>query len=175
MPGFDIQSFKSNFDGGARAYLFYYYPNIPNSLLGEKISYLVKTATLPGSTLEEHTAAWQGNTFKFSGKHTFEDWTINFNVDPDAKIRIDFENWQRQKIHDPVSNKYGAITEYMRDQQLQLLGYDGEYVLEVTLYNAWPKTIGALSLDYASSDTLAFDVTFAYTHYTMKRQDNATL
>lgn len=175
MPEFDIQSFKSNFEGGAKSYLFYYYPNIPNSTLGEKVSYLVKATKLPNISIEEHNLAWQGHAFKFAGKHTFEDWTITFNVDPDARIIEEFENWIRQKIHDPETNRYGAIANYMTNQNLHLLGYSGDPILEVTLYNAWPKTLTPSDLSYDSTEIMSFDVTFAYTHYTFKRKDNQTL
>lgn len=175
MPEFDIQSFKSNFEGGARSYLFYYYPNIPGSQLGERASYLVKSSILPGVTLEEHNLSWQGHAFKFAGKHTFNDWTIDFNVDKDAKIRLDFENWVRNYIHNPETNEYGSLSDYMMDQNLELLGYNGQYILQYTLHNCWPKSVADVTVDYTSADVASFQVTFSFTHYSLKQQDNQTL
>ena len=175
MPEFDIQSFKSNFEGGAKSYLFYYYPTIPGTVLGEKVSYLVKATKLPGETIEEQKVAWQGHDFKFAGKHTFEDWTITFNVDPDAKIIMEFQNWIRRKIHDPVSNKYGAISDYMMNQTLHLLGYNGKPVLEYTLFNAWPKSTTGADLAYDSTETATFEVNFSFTHFTTVQNDNQTM
>lgn len=174
---FDIESFKNNFRDGARASLFYYKPMFPGGVavdVGlERITYLVKTATLPESTLEETIVNWQGYDFPFASKHTFAEFTMNFNVDREAKVRKTFENWIN-KIHDPVTNKYALVEDYMQDQRIQLLGYEGETVLEYTLFNAWPRSIGAIELDHASTDIATFDVTWRYTHHTMAYKETGS-
>lgn len=167
---FNIEAFKSNFEDGARGNLFYYIPNFPGDVSSKIIpkgKFLVKSTNLPDTTIEEVTVNWQGFDFKYAGKHTFSDFTVTFNVDKKAEIRLAFEDWMNI-IHNPSTNKYGNFNNYMKNQRLQLLGFSGEVIMEYELYNAWPKTIGAISLDYSTSEIATFEVTFTYSHHTIE-------
>jgi hypothetical protein len=172
MPvSFTIDGFKSNFRDGQRSNLFYYLPNFPTfaqvgDMNNQRSMYLVKSTSLPESTLEEIMLNWQGYDFPFAGKHTFAELSVSFLMDLDTYIRQNFENWIN-KIHNPITNEYALINEYMLDQRLQLLGNDGEPVLEFTLHDAWPKSVGTASLDYGTSEIATFDVTFRYVYHTV--------
>lgn len=169
MPNFDIESFKANFKGGAKSYLFYFLPRFPSinmeGLTDDKVTYLVRASSLPENTLEETIVNWQGFDFKLAAKNTYTDFTVTFNVDINANILKLYENWMNL-IHDPVTNNFGAIDDYMVDQKIRLLDYNGNKLVDYKLYNAWPKTIAAVTLDYSSTDTAQFDLTFSYTHHT---------
>jgi hypothetical protein len=167
MAQFDIEAFRSSFKGGAKSYLFYYIPNMPagiTDLTRDDVTYLVRTTALPETTLEETIVNWQGMDFKFPAKSTFADFTVTFNVDVEAKVRKMFEEWTKL-IHNPETNVYGSLEEIMRDQTLRLLDYSGNSIMEYKLMYAWPKTIGAVTLDYASTETAQFDVTFSYIYH----------
>jgi len=168
---FTIDGFKSNFRDGHRSNLWYFLPNFPVDVVrgdmnNDRSVYLVRTGNMPGVSLEEITLNWQGFDFFIAGKHTFEALTITFNTDHDAYIRQNLEYWI-QKIHNPVTNEYALLNEYMLDQRLQLLGYDGEPVLEFRLHDAWPQSVAAASLDYAANDITQFDVTWRFSYYTI--------
>lgn len=159
---FDITKFKNNFRAGARQYLFYMIPNIPVPGFNKDQSvYLVRSTTLPEVTLEETLVNWQGYDFKMASKYTFADWTVSFNVDQKAKIHEWFTKWT-DMIHDPETNVHGDPVDYMTDQRVQLLGLDGKPIVEYILIDAWPGAVGALTLDYATTDVAQFDVTFKY-------------
>ena len=169
MPGFNLESFKANFTGGARSYLFYYLPRFPGGIaIGgmneEKVTYLVRATSLPENTLEEGMVQWQGFDFKFATKHTYTDFTVTFNVDRKAQIRALFEAWIN-KIHNPETNVFAPLAEYLIDQRIQLLDYDGTAIQTYTLYNTWVKTVGPVTLDYSATDVAQFDVTFTYSHH----------
>jgi hypothetical protein len=169
MPGFNIENFKANFEGGARSYLFYYIPRYPGGVSdgGQDITYLVRTTSLPETTLEETIVNWQGFDFKFAAKNTFADFVVTFNVDKDAKVRKLFENWMT-KIHNPETNEFAKASEYMIAQRIQLLDYDGSVVMQYVLHHAWPKSITAITLDYASTEVAQFDVNFSYAYHTIE-------
>ena len=167
---FTIDGFKSNMRDGHRSNLFYFLPNFPldcitGDMKDDRAVYLVKTAQLPGSMLEETILAWQGMDFPIAMKHTFQDLAITFNMDHDSYIRQNFEKWIN-KIHNPVTNEYAMINEYMLDQRLQLINNDGKPVLEFTLHDCWPKEIAQASLDYSATEITQFDVTFRYSYHT---------
>ena len=164
IQGFDLESFTASFDGGARSYLFLYAPNIPGA--SADVKYLVRASSFPETTLEEIMANWQGQDMKFAAKKTFTDWTLTFNVDLEAQIRQYFEDWTNM-IHHTLkeTNKFYKPSEYYRDQVLSLLDLNGDFLLDIKLINAWPKSIGAITLDYSSTDVAQFDVTFGYNQH----------
>lgn len=167
---FNLEAFKAGFGDGARSNLFYYVPNFPGGVdegLGSNARFLVKSTSLPETTITEAIVSWQGFDFKYGAKHEFSDFTVTFNVDIKAKIRTAFEKWVNEKIHDPETNEYFPFDQYMLDQRLQLLGFDGSVIKEYTLHDAWPKMIGAITLDYATTDIATFDVTFVYSYHTI--------
>jgi hypothetical protein len=168
VRAFNIEAFKARFGDGAKASLFYYQPQWPGAL-GADVNaqdaiYLVKTAQLPSTALEEVTLNWQGFDWKFPGKHTYTDVVVTFNVDLDAKIRMTFESWSNL-CHDPKTNFYTTHDVFMADQRLQMLGYEGQVILEFTLHDAWPKEVSQVTMDYASTEVATFDVTFTYSYH----------
>jgi len=178
MAGFDLNSFKSSFDGGARAYLFMWQPDLPvQNTLGDATSYLVKSSSLPGDTVDEIIVTWQGADYKMAGRRTFDVWNVSLNVDRNSAIRKDLDAWMA-KIHKiDTSNDYsygtpgaeasptGDVGTYFSQQKMQLLGYSGEVITTVTLYGAWPSAISEMALDYQSIDVATFDVTFTYQYH----------
>jgi hypothetical protein len=101
---------------------------------------------------------------RFPGKHTYTDVVITFNVDKDAKIRQTFEEWSNL-CHDPVTNFYSTHDVFMADQRLQMVGYEGQVILEFTLHDAWPKEVAQITMDYTQTEIAQFDVTFTYSYH----------
>lgn len=165
-PRFDIDSYRANFQGGARSYLFYYKPVFPASIgaSSEIATYLVRTTSLPETTIDEIPLAWQGFDFKVAGKYTYSDWNVTFNCDADANIQKYFHQWMAL-IHDPTTNVYSNPTNYMVDQQLELLGLTGSPIMKYKLFACWPKMIGNATLDYSQNDVIQFDITFTYLYH----------
>jgi hypothetical protein len=163
--GFDLDSFKANFETGARSYLFYVRPVLPNVLgYTSTATYLVKTASLPASTLEEITTNWQGADYKIAGKRTFAPWAVTFIVDKSATIQKYFLNWMNL-ILDPTTNVHGLPSSYFQTQEVWLLGGSGQSILKYQLKYAWPQEVGAVQLDYATNDLATFDVNFSYQYH----------
>jgi hypothetical protein len=168
VRSFNIEAFKARFGDGAKANLFYYQPAWPSKLSAdittEDSIFLVKTATMPSTTLEEGIVPWQGFDWKYPSKKTYSDVTVSFNVDKSAKIRGHFEKWMNL-IHDPKTNFWNYHDVYMANQRLQMIGYQGQVILEFVLHDAWPKEVAQISMDYGTADIATFDVTFAYSYH----------
>jgi hypothetical protein len=49
------------------------------------------------------------------------------------------------------------------------LDLNGDKLLNVKLINAWPKSIGAITLDYSATDIAQFDVTFSYNQHVISK------
>ncbi len=166
--GLDIKTFKGVFETGARSYLFYMQPNIPNSIAAGNLPiYLVKATSLPSSNFDDITASWQGFDYKTAGKRTFDTWNVTFNVDINATIRKAFAEWQRS-ILDPLTNIHGMPTTYLQDQTVALIGLNFSATpITYTLIGAYPSSVAEVALDYTDSNFATFDVTFTYQYFTV--------
>lgn len=170
MAEFNIEHFRANFRDGARGYLFYVKPQFPADIGSDanRAIYLVRSTSLPASTLEEVIVPWQGYDYKLAGKYTFEDWTVTFNCDADADIYTWYMSWMK-RIHDPTSNEHGHPSDYMVDQIVQLLNTRGQVILQYKLVNAWIGSIGAMELAYDSTEIAQFEVSFKYMYHVIDR------
>lgn len=163
--GFNLDSLLAQYKDYARGYLFRFeISNAPQGLWREKYPYLVRTTTLPDSNLEEISVPWQGMNYKLAATQTFNDISVTFNVDAESQIRHDFVDWVNF-IHNPEDNVHASPEEYMCTIDMFHMDTQGVDTVQYQLVNAWPKTIGTASLDYANKDTLQFDVTFSYQYH----------
>jgi len=165
-PALDISTFAEKFKTGARSYLFYLQPAFPSGLMSdaEFPVYLVRSASLPGSSFDELITSWMGTDYKAAGKRTYDTWNVSFNVDKDAAIRLAFIRWA-DLMMDPTTNALVMPKTYMQNQFVTLLGADQTEKIKYELIGAWPSQIAEVSLDYANSDYAQFDVTFTYQYY----------
>lgn len=127
------------------------------------IPYLVRSTSIPDSSIEEAVIPFPGIPYKMAGTRTYGDWTVSFNIDTEGILLDNFHNW-----HDLMYDKNHLSTSpksYMRNQQLYLIDGRGYTTRKFELYNAWPKSIGAVGLDYSSGDIATMDVTFSYQYY----------
>jgi hypothetical protein len=171
MPAFNIDSFKSIFDSGARTYLFWCKPNIPNEPIESYI--YVKSTSLPSSEIEESPLTYNGFDYKVHIKRSYSDWTVSFLSDRSYKLRKSFEDWQNLLAG---YKGYGSIGDknIYRTQNLIPLDYNGKFLQLssgasnlISLVDAWPKSIGDMTFDYSAQDVVQFDVTFSYQYYEM--------
>ena len=102
--------------------------------------------------------------YKFAGTQTYGDFQVSFNVDPETLIRYDFVNWV-DFIFDPSTNIHGNPQDYMCTLNVTQLNTEGGENIQYKLVNAWPKAVGAATMDYGTKETLNFDVTFAYQYH----------
>jgi hypothetical protein len=181
---FDLDSYKTRFLGGAKQYLFYVLLNTPmmgtfnnpDSVVGKLFSsfgygsdsdflpYLVRSTTLPDSSFEEIQIPYPGHTFKMAGTRAYGDWQVSFNVDDGGRILKIFNQWHNIMYH-PANQEYSSPESYMLDQTLFLVDGNGEAIRQYKLFGAWPKSISATTLDYASTDIATVDVVFSYQYY----------
>lgn len=137
-------------------------------------SYYVKSTSLPAASLEEIVTHWQGQAYKIAGIPTYDDWTVTLNVDIGAMVLKRFGDWQRM-IRNPLTNVSGRPVTYTSDQDIHLLGPNGETVCMYKLYGAWPKSMGAVTLDYSDTSIASVEITFAYQYHVIHEKEPGAL
>jgi hypothetical protein len=129
LPNFGqrtIDVFKSKLaGGGARPNLFEVEAAFPPGLgLGadENYRFMIKAASLPGSSLSVIDVPFRGRNLKVAGDRTFEPWIITVINDTDFKIRNDFEKWMN--FMNKLDDNAGIITPaaYQADWRVFQLG-----------------------------------------------------
>lgn len=145
-----------------------------NSFDTQDFKYFVKSTSLPESSVEESSTYFCGQQYKMSSVRRSQDWSVTFLVNNDASILKKFWDWHLI-MQNPETGMYGKPKDYMTNQVVQLLGMDGNVICTYKLFSAWPKTIGQVSLDYATNEFATVDITFSYQYHTVTQNEESGL
>ena len=171
-----LNDFKNRISGGgARPNLFECEINFPTGItltddatdvaLVEKTRFLVKAASLPGSTINVIDIPFRGRNLKIAGDRTFDPWTITIINDVDFKIRNAFEKWMNyMNKHEDNSGELNPVN-YQRDMKVYQLGKAGingdmstngnmQILKAYQFYGMFPTSISAIDLSYDQADTI---------------------
>jgi hypothetical protein len=168
-----LNDFKNRISGGgARPNLFECEINFPTGIiltddgvsLAEKTRFLVKAASLPGSTINVIDIPFRGRNLKIAGDRTFDPWTITVINDVDFKIRNAFEKWMNyMNKHEDNSGELNPVN-YQKDMKVYQLGKAGmsdmatngdmKILKAYQFYGMFPTSISAIDLSYDQADTI---------------------
>lgn len=153
MPS-PIDDFKAKLSGGgARANLFRVTINWPSFTQGnaELSSFLIKGASIPGSSIGMIDIPFRGRTAKFAGdREPTENWTTTIINDTNFAIRNALERWHN-RINSNITNVGTQDPEeYMSDLIVEQLDKSDNVLKTYNLRGAWPATISPIEL---SADT----------------------
>jgi hypothetical protein len=183
---FEISKFTTTLGGdGARPNLFQVVmAGLPNSV-GPQLSFLAKSAQLPGSTLGIVPIFYQGREVKFAGNRTFADWTITVINDENFAIRSSMEIWMNginshaSNIRDMNNVLQSAIPSpsnisYTVDAQVNQYSKfnDTTPIKSYNFVGMFPVDLSPIDLDWGTNDAIEeFTVTFAYQYWTANTTD----
>jgi len=168
---FNINEFRSQMQGdGARPNLFEVTLPFPAfSLPGNaqsKMSFMCKTAQLPGSTVNAVPVQYFGRELKFAGNRTFQDWSITIINDEDFVIRNAFERWMNGiNSHNLNVRNPAAATSlgYSVDGEVRQYGKAGNTIKKYKFVGLFPTDISTIDVDWGSNDTIEeFTVNLTY-------------
>lgn len=169
---FNVNEFRSQLSGdGARPNLFEVTMTIPfNGGASSKLTFMCKSAALPGSSLGVASAFYFGRELKFAGNRTFADWPITIINDEDFITRRAFENWSWHiNQHTPNLRTGAALppTGYQTDAYVKQFGKTGNVLREYKLIGSFPTDISPIDLDWGNNDVIEeYTVTLAYSWWT---------
>jgi len=134
----------------------------------EKISLLVRSAQIPGTSLASIEVPFRGARLKIPGDRTFDPWTVSIYNDQDMRYRTLFETWSNglkgfvsNVSSDDPSQYYCGIDIYQLNNQGEDIGQPWKLV------DAWPGDITAIDLSSDNENAVSdFSVTFQYQYWT---------
>ena len=168
---FNVNEFRSQMTGdGARPNLFEVsmpFPAFASPANAQtKLTFMCKTAQLPGSTVGVVPVNYFGRELKFVGNRTFADWTISVINDEDFIVRNAFERWMNGinshnfNVRNPLAL---APLGYSVDSDITQFGKQGNVLKKYRFIGVYPTDITPIDVDWGSNDTIEeFSVTLTY-------------
>ena len=186
----NIQEFRSRMTGGgARSNLFEVEISFPDglgineSLVSDKVPFLVKAAEIPASNLGNIPVPYRGRVLPIAGDRTFDPWTVTVINDTDFLIRDAMEKWSNSindiqtaqgTINPEVYQKSARVFQKSREgngpsdteKDLRIYKFEGIY----------PNVVSSIPLDFGATDQIEeFQVTFNYLFYEVQTATGLTL
>jgi hypothetical protein len=168
---FNVNEFRSQMQGdGARPNLFEVSMPFPAFALPgnaqTKMSFMCKTAQLPGSAVGSVPVQYFGRELKFAGNRTFTDWTVSVINDEDFVIRNAFERWMNG-INSHAGNLRSAAAAtslgYTVDSEVRQYGKQGDVLKRYKFIGVFPTDLSPIDVDWGSNDSIEeFTVSLTY-------------
>ena len=119
---------------------------------------------LPGlnfSTIQNRTF---GEFREVPYEKLFGDIAMSFYVDTNMKVKILFDEWMAY-IQDPTTRTFKYYDDYTCDMMIEVQDLNDNTKYKVNLFECYPKTMGAIQLDYASKDIMKLSMTMQYKYF----------
>ena len=168
---FSVNEFRSQMQGdGARPNLFEVTMPFPAFAAPgnaqTKMTFMCKTAQLPGATVGIVPVQYFGRELKFAGNRTFVDWTVSVINDEDFVVRNAFERWMNGiNSHSGNLRTEAAQTPlgYSVDSEVRQYGKNGDVLKKYKFIGMFPTDLSPIDVDWGSNDVIEeFTVTFSY-------------
>ena len=169
MATFKVDALKSTLPGGgARANLFRATLEFPGYADGDSnlVSFLCKSAQLPGSTVGTVPVPFRGQVLKVAGDRTYENWTVTIINDDLFKGRDAFERWMNGINQNKTNQGLVSPVAYQTDMIVEQLTRDNAVSKTINIRGAFPIAISGIDLSYDTVDAIEeFTVEFAYQYW----------
>ena len=170
---FSVTEFKANLkQGGARPSLFkvkFQYPSgIPSP--PTKSEFLVKSTTIPASTIGSYDVFYNGKTIHVAGDRSFDTWDTTIINDEDFGIRTTLENWMGSISNHKLNTRdktvfntsEGDVAKYKSSLKVIQFSKAGEEIRAYRFFGAWPSALSAINLDWSTQEIEEFTCTWMY-------------
>jgi len=131
-----------------------------------KLTFMCRSAQLPGATLGVVPVQYFGRELKFVGNRTFADWTITVINDEDFSIRNAFERWMNGinshslNVRNPVALAPGG---YTVDGEVTQFGKKGDNIKKYKFIGLFPTDLTPIDVDWGSNDVIEeFSISLSY-------------
>lgn len=121
---------------------------------------------LPGTNFNTNEIRTYGEVTKTPYERMYEDINMSFYVDTNLNVKSFFDRWM-QKIQDPNSRNFKYYEDYVSNITIEVQDIKNKTRYTMQLFEAFPKSIGAVQLDYNAKDIMKLSVNFVYKYYTV--------
>ena len=173
---FSVTEFKSNLkQGGARPSLFkvvFDYPSVVTSP-PTRAEFLVKTTTIPASTIGSYDVFYHGKAIHVAGDRSFDTWDTTIINDEDFGIRNSLESWmgaisnhtlntRDKNLFQSNDKSEGDAAKYKTSLKVTQYSKAGDDLRTYIFKGAWPSALSTINLDWSSQEIEEFTCTWQY-------------
>lgn len=137
--------------------------------IGSLPPFVVKSVQKPKQSISKIDINWLNHTFKYTGRNTWDDITIEF-IDSEAVNTLKtLQGLMKQAGYEfptepgqlTTISKRGAV-EALGDIRIQQLTYSNLILEEWTLINAWISSVDPGQSDYGTDDPVTISATIVF-------------
>lgn len=121
--------------------------------------------SLPGMNYSTTQNRTFGEAREVPYERLFDQVQMTFHVDKDMMVKSLFDQWM-MSIQNPITRNFAYYNDYVTNMQIEVQDMADNTRYEVSLYEVYPKSIGAISMSHESKDTMKLTVTFQYKYWT---------
>ena len=148
-----------------RQYLFQVFLQaIPGVSDAAVVSYFVASSQSPVETTGVINVPWMNSEIKLGGQTKYSEWSVTVRDDATSVAYNYFKMWRRL-VYETASGQSNIPRDYKYSCDLYLLNNRGEQKRGYKLVNAWPGSIGQITLDYATEGIITFPITINYDEF----------
>lgn len=140
--------------------------------VGRMINLFAESVSIPGMNISSQPHRTFGEAREMPYERTFEPIQMTFYVDAGMQVKTAFDKWLARIIN-PQTRTIGYYRDYIADKiTLRILNVDDTNPLTINIYEAYPKTIGAIQMGHDSKDIMKLQVTWQYKYWLSFNHNN---
>lgn len=139
-----------------------------HSVNNDRLILYCDKVTLPGSTFVSQPLKFFGEVIERPNEKTYNTVTLSFLVDGELDIKHYFDTWISSIIN-PITRTISYYDDYISTIDINLTE-NNEIRYRTTLFEAYPKTINDIELDYASAEIMRLSITLTYRYFESTKQ-----
>lgn len=149
--------------------------SVPPILLNSKNSYnytgdlrtvllYCDSAQLPGLNISTQQSRIYGELREMPYERLYDNVNLTFYIGNDMGSKALFDSWINS-IQDPVTRSFNYYNDYITDMTIFVQDKDDAEQYSVKLFECYPKSVGAIQLDYAGKDVMKLQVSINYKYW----------
>jgi hypothetical protein len=119
---------------------------------------------LPGLTIETTAAKTFGEVREMPYQKQYDNINMGFYVDNNMSVKLLFDSWMNA-IQDPVSRTFNYYKDYTTDITISVYDIANKSRYAVTLFQAYPKAINPVQMDYGNKEVMKLSVSMNYKYW----------
>lgn len=136
------------------------------------VSLLCYSADLPSINIATAPIRYFGEIIDMPNDKNYGGFSSTFYVDTSMYVKLFFDRWI-STIQNPYSRNFNYYDDYTANLMVKVFDKHGLEHYRVYLDNAFPKSIGAISMSQDSRDIMKVTIEWSYRRYTTSKIENS--
>lgn len=135
------------------------------------VSLMCSAASVPGQTVMTNELRYFGEATERPHGISYAPVSLTFYIDNDLSAKRYFDTWTNL-VFNKSTRELGYYDTYTRDIEIVVYNKDEKEVDRIKLYEAYPKSISELPLDFNQNSTMILTVQLVYKWWESSKQDS---